>query len=77
MDGHAAGAPDDPGRHQPGPQPGEGGRPDGRDDGVQWTVGHVGGGQRLGEHLPQGLGVPAGISLLGLGQHSQGASAGG
>ena len=44
VDGHAASAPDDPGRHQPGPQPGEGGRPGGRDDGVQRAVDHVGGG---------------------------------
>ena len=71
VDGDAPGAPDDPGRHQSGPQPGEGGRPGGGDHGVQRALGHLGRRQGLREHLAQGLGVTAGIGLLVLAQHLQ------
>ena len=75
MNGHATGTSDNPGRDQPGPQPGEGSGPGGRDDGVKPVVDHVRSGQSLGEHLAQGLGMAPGIGLLDPTQHSQGAPA--
>ena len=50
VDGDAAGMSYDPGRHQPGTQPGEGCRPCGRDDGIERALQSGYFRDRLGHH---------------------------